>query len=102
LISIDDDLPSTRRVPPLLGLPADPAPEAPLRCFSVEISYVEPGYAASVHAEPKTYSSRFSVQAVSAEGAVADARARFHEIWRASGVGWERRITGVRVVPSEG
>ena len=98
MISVDDDLPSTRRVPLLICVPPDSAPDPSLRRFSVELCYVEPGYAVSVHAEPKTYSFRFSIHAASAESAIAVARERFDEAWRASGVGWERRVTDVRVV----
>ncbi len=102
MISVDDDLPSTRRVPPLLCVPPDPVSDPSLGCFSVELCYVEPGYAASVDAEPKTYSFRFSLHASSPDAAIAAARARFDEAWRASGVGWERRIIEVRVVSDEG
>jgi hypothetical protein len=96
LFRVDDDLPSTRRVPPL-SAPPDAAPEPVLTSFSVQIRYVEPGYAARVHADPRTYSFAFPVRAPSAEEAVRVARERFRETWLASGVGWEREIVEVEV-----
>jgi hypothetical protein len=90
LFILDDDLPSTRRVPQLL-------PETVLTAFSVLIRYVEPGYATRAHADPKTYSFTFPVLASSAEEAIRLARERFQETWLASGVGWERQITEIRV-----
>jgi hypothetical protein len=90
LFTLDDDLPSTRRVPLHL-------PEQALTAFSVLIRYVEPGYATRAHTEPRTYSFTFPVHAPSAEEAIQLARERFRETWLASGVGWERRITEIRV-----
>jgi hypothetical protein len=96
LFTLDDDLPSTRRVPPIL-------PELALTAFSVLIRYVEPGYAARAHADPRTYSFTFPVLAPSADEAIRLARDRFRETWLASGVGWERQITEIRVsVEAEG
>jgi hypothetical protein len=89
----DDDAPPTRRL-----LPAEPAP--PLGWFSVELTYVEPDYAARTLRAPRTYRARFSVHAASPDAAVAAARERFEALQRASSVGWERRITSTRCAPS--
>jgi hypothetical protein len=90
LFTLDDDLPSTRRVPPFL-------PEPVLTAFSVLIRYVEPGYAAHAHTDPRPYAFTFPVLAPSAEEAIRLARERFRETWLASGVGWERQITEITV-----
>ena len=96
MFTLDDDLPSTRRVPPLVT-PTDPALEPGLTSFSVQFRYIEPGYAAHTCAEERTYSFAFEVRAPSAEEAIRLARARFRETWMASGVGWDREITEVNV-----
>src|SRR5262245_47364593 len=84
------DAPSTRRYPPH----NDVEPPRSSRWFSVRLAYIEPGYAASMASRPKTYSARFAVLAPSADDAVAAAKARFAQMQRTSGVGWERVITG--------
>ncbi len=85
-----DDAPPTVRYHPA----TTPAPRVDLADYVVRILYREPGYAEKSGTH-KQYSGRFIVRAGSLPSALAEAKARFHQIAAQSGVGWVRVIESI-------